>query len=471
MSEKQGPGLGGRHVWRDGVQFEVVDAAALTRLLGESANNAAAGFANYWRSLSDRLDVVRLVKRVREENEESERRTDAFPLDAVLPFVIVHPDHAETWRLDPEVLARLRSFPRLRVVVDSEQRIQSSAYSLNHKQLLDFRAGVPVLMMAGGFEFRKALRQGGRNKDALETSLRAALAFEVFAREAEISALEYVKRHREEGAVEPRPMEEIARLAQLAWVEGAPLPQAAKSPRALVDKGHATANEGVIANAQTEFFARLWDEGYKIALSRASEDDKAYGVWKAAFEQIFVGADDLLEEDVEPMIKAIAEHVRLLLRAWLHATKGARIKNEASKRRRRLMQPDGRRTRPFDANLIDPMTKQERAALAASEFSAKELAEIALLADIDPNELCPTQVLAWPEFAVARQIGRLARGGDIHLYGDDAKTAREILFDPVTSAASMYADARALIRDFALSLRRVEDWREVVHSRTEGGAR
>jgi hypothetical protein len=447
----------GRYVWRDGIRFELIDVADAIEFLRDAGEEAAATNA-FWRTVSDWLDVRHLAQRVLEGSgqsqvmnggEESARRADVFPLDAVMPIFLLHPQHVQNWweELNPEVIARLRPFPPPKFLIDAEERIRESPFFLTPSQWRDFRAGSPVLVVACGFAFREKLSKGGRNKDRLETALRVALALEAFTQEAVIASLERAEIIHNRKTPDLTKLDGIPVLAELAWAEGAPI-----KGRCVAPEAPATADE------RMEFFRSLWDEGRKVALSRAPNSTKENGLRKTIIDSVSRDARDLPPEKIGPVMEAVAGRVMLLLRAWLHATECARTRIEASKRRQQILEPDARRTRPFDPNSIDPMTKRDHAVLTERKFSAGELAQVAFYSDIDPSELCPCHALAWPEFVAARQLGQLARGGDPQLSVDERNVMREILFDPDASALSMYADVRALIREHALSLRPIEDW-------------
>ena len=185
----------GRYEWRDGICFERIDAADAMEFLLDVGEEAVATAA-FWRRLSDRLDIRHLVKRLLNGNgqpqEEPRRRVDVFPLDAVMPIFLLRPQHLQNWweELNPELIARLRPFPPPKFWIDAESGFERDTLVLTPSQWRDFRAGLPVLVIAFGFAFREKLAKGGRKKDQLETALRIALALEVFTQEALIAALE-----------------------------------------------------------------------------------------------------------------------------------------------------------------------------------------------------------------------------------------------------------------------------------------
>jgi hypothetical protein len=445
----------GRYEWRDGICFERIDAADAMEFLLDVGEEAVATAA-FWRRLSDRLDIRHLVKRLLNGNgqpqEEPRRRVDVFPLDAVMPIFLLRPQHLQNWweELNPELIARLRPFPPPRFWIDAEERIRESTLVLTPSQWRDFRAGLPVLVIAFGFAFREKLAKGGRKKDQLETALRIALALEVFTQEALIAALEQAQIVQNHKTPDPTKIDGIPFLAEHAWIDGASV------------KGRRVAEAPATPDERMAFFQSLWDEGRKLALSRAPEQRGENGIRNTIIESVLRDAQDVQPEKIGPVMEGLASRVKLLLRAWLHATECAQIKIDASKRREANLKPDARRTRPFDPNSIDPMTRRDHAVLAERKFSAGELAQVAFYSDIDANELCPSHALAWPEFVAARQLGQLARGGDPRLSVDESKVAREIVFDPDASAGSIYADVRAVIRAQALSLRPIEDWRRAL---------
>jgi hypothetical protein len=385
--------------------------------------------------------------------ETSGRPTDVFTPDCVQPIFVIHPDHLDGWRgrVADEIWSRLSVFPKPMVLTDTEEAVQRGNYALSPHDLRDFRAGLPVLKIMALNKIRDPLGIGGRKKDELEVSLRAALEFEVYRRDIEIRAIDALQAKRHGRNIDPTKSTALEFLAVRAWIDG------------VATKGRgAGAGNPKTDDEKFAFFDSLREEGRKIATEREGDATRPREIRDAIISDIFsCDTNDFKPADFNEARTRAAGHVELLMRANAHATAVAKTKHTFSKRLRAFLKKiDGRRKKSFDPFKKEVMTKYEHNLIVANAFTAAELAELAICANIDPNLLCPAHALAWPEFGIARKIGRLGRGEDVHFEANETGLLfRCILVAIERRPPSLYPEVHELLAEYALDAMPIEAWK------------
>jgi hypothetical protein len=396
--------------------------------------------------------IAELAHRVDAEIKQASRPTDVFTPDSVQPFFVIHPDHLDGWRVrvDDETWSRLGAFAKPMVLVDSEDAIQGKLYALSPQDLQDFRAGLPVLKFMALNKTRGPLGKGGRKKDELEVSLRAALEFEVYRRDFETRAIDALEAKRHGRNIDPTKSTALDFLAVCAWIDG------------VATKGRdAGAGNPKTGNEKLALFENLREQGRKIAAERVTDATRPQEIRDAIINDIFsCDSPGLKPSDFDEARSRAAGHVKLLMRANAHATAVAETKHALSKRQRAVLEKvDGRRKKPFDPTKKEVMTKYEHSLIVANAFTAVELAEIAIRADIEPNLLCSAHALAWPEFGIARKIGRLGGGQGVKFDAREiALLHRAILVDEERRPQSMFSAVHALLAEYALDAMPFAGW-------------
>jgi hypothetical protein len=399
-------------------------------------------------------DILKTIERLaavcRAEIEASDRPLDAVPLDWVLPVFFVHLDHRANWEqsVASEVLdriARLKQKPELLVIPESE--LQATSFALSHAELLRFRKG-PLLRMLSLVDLRLARNKGGRTKRLIERSIREALEFEVFRRDPEIGALISCMRARFDGA--DRPVAKGAgldALTQLAWVSGVPT------------KGNAADNSLSEEDRRLALFESLRLEGEKHAVGWLPGLTEPAQAEASIIAQVRHRAAAVRSRAYfQTAIEVAASWVRTLMKACAHVTYVAEEKHQLAKRFKKVEElrraPKG--DNPFHR---DPMTLRQHALFAREEFTALELAFIAVAADVDPNLIVTNHVLATPEFRLARKIGRIGRGHGTSFDGEEIKDLKRlILADPNHAEGGIYADVDRYLIECARELLSTKEW-------------
>ena len=365
-------------------------------------------FANDINSMSRTLNQLAIqAAKTRELIDQSLRPTDAIPVEVTLPFFVIHPDHLDGWksRVDEETLKRLSLCARPNVFIAREEEIQALPYALDKKELADFRRGKPVLIMATVHQIREPLRRGGRTKDVIEAALREALAFEVYRRDIELRAIEALRAKKDGRVVDATDIPKVCTLSGMVWVKDFP----AKGRNLQANRaGDGPADE----DAWLTVVAALQDEGRKLAAGRIRNVKTPDEAQAKIIARVFERDTSAWESnDFDAYSAELVRPVELLMRAVCWVTELTQCKQKLSRRlRKHLSQNDGRRTKPYDPVQVEIMTKLEHSIITQNSFTAKELTEIAFLADIDPNLLCTSHILASVEFGIARQLGRWTRG-------------------------------------------------------------
>ena len=394
--------------------------------------------------------IEKLAAVCRAEIEASDRPLDAFPVQWVLPLFFVHPDHAPSWRqkVEPEVwerIDRLKQEPEPLVIPETE--LQRTPFALSHAETRKFRDG-PLLRMLSLVDLQLVRSRGGRLKRGVEIAIREALEFEVFRRDPEIGALLSCMRARFDRIdVAVLKGAGLNRLAELAWAEGIPT------------KGHPADKTFGESDQRLALFEALRSEDEKLAvgwLAGLTEPSEAEASIVAQVR--YLAHAPWSRAEFEDAIKTAANRVHTLMRACAHVTEVAREKhqlaNRATKVERLQRPPKG--DNPFHR---EPMTAKQHAVFGRNEFSALELAFVAVAADVDPNLLTANHVLATPEFRLARKIGRIGRGHQASFDLDEVKDLKELILKGRGNAERvMYFEVHRYLADCALELMPATAW-------------
>lgn len=394
------------------------------------------------------VGVDTLIQRAKTDIASSDRPTDAFPIDAFVPTFLVHPDHIDGWyeRIDPEVVERLEIFAPHCVVTDSAERLQGGLYALTRDELPMFERGAPILRMPVPIAIREALGRGGRKKDAVEMQLREALAYEVFYHDIELTAIEASEAKVLGKVVDPRAISCLDCLVDRAWVEGVP------------NKTRERAGESSDDRKLT-FFASLREEGRRLVSKFAIGAADARQFRDAVIADFStVDTRGWTRADYEAARDRAVAPVLLLMRAYAHVTSVAETKFGYSKRQRHVLETvDGRRAQPIDRTTETIMNRREHGVIAGATLSTIELFNIAVLADVDPNLVCPTSPLFSPEFSLARKIRNIAFGGAIDLTPVETALLERILRHELP-VDPMWASLHTATAALALEVRPRETW-------------
>jgi hypothetical protein len=408
--------------------------------------------------------VDALAQACNEEIARSERPTDAFPLAALMPLFVVDRDHLLDWpdRV-PEALWRAlgRITQRCYVSYASEAELQKTYYALDHNELLQFRAGLPILKIVSAFKTTSGFNVGGRTKHSIEVKIREALEFEVFRREIEIAALQSAKaRLLNSDAVTTRGAG-LEYLRVNSWVRGVPT------------KGEALKQKRSEGDRRGALFETLRVEGEKLAIQFTpgaispthAEDSikKQVDVWAA-------GKREAAEFD--EAIAAAALPVRILMKACSQVTAMSEEKHalakSVKKARERARARAKKEARPLKwprrkplLPIPDPMTKKRHADFSKSPFSPDELIFIASAVDIDPNLLSLEHVLATPEFNLARKLRSCLYNERVVLDPVELQLLHELICCPPAGPV-LYPKVREFLAQLALELHTREKWTELL---------
>lgn len=361
--------------------------------------------------------IDKLAAACRAEIESSDRPLDAVPTRWVIPLFLVNPDHVVGWEqsVAAEVWDRIQHLQQEReLLVGSEEELKRTPFALSDSEQRQFRNG-PVLRMMLLMDLWRARNQGGRTKSAVEIAVRKALAFEVFRRDIEISALISCLSERFDNKSIP-----IVKggglnvLAEQAWVPGVPTKGKVARAKIGIDKKLAQ-------------FEALRPEGEKLAVARIPGLEKPSDLEPIIVAQAREAAGTAQSKaDFENAIRGAGSWVRILMQACAHLTEISEEKHKLAKRAKKI---EALRRPPKDGNLFwrEPMTRQQHALFSGDEFSAVELAVIAVVADVDPNLITANHILATPEFRLARKLGRIGRGVQATFDLDDEWVLREFV--------------------------------------------
>lgn len=389
-----------------------------------------------------------LIRSCEEEISREVRPADALPVETMIAIFVIHADQEAAWptRVPAEVWNRLgrytaQCFP----VLADEEDIKGQVWALNHDELRQFRAGTPLLKIVVPFKLRK-LARGTRTNHPIEIAIREALQFEVFRRDVEIAAFKQLaKPGSRRNAVVVERGAGISELVERAWVEGVPT------------KGLAADLNVPVHDRASELFSNLRLEGEKHAgkwMPGALPEDVVREIVKHVTD---APTERFSAADFETSIANSAYCVKTMMKACVHITTVTREKNAVAKKFQAPSLLNDGRAEPIDLDdyLDEPMNPRQHEILSGGDFSAKDLAYVAMTTDTDPNLLSPEHVLATPEFALARKLGRLSRGARIELAPIEVLDLRDII---AHEPARIYAETHEFIRDLAFAIRPRAIW-------------
>ena len=99
------------------------------------------------------------------------------------------------------------------------------------------------------------------------------------------------------------------------------------------------------------------------------------------------------------------------------------------------------------------MTRGQHELFTRNEFSALELAFIAVAADVDPNLVTVNHVLATPEFRLARKLGQIGRGHQAVLDLEEIKDLNELILGEQGHAeGAMYREVHRYLAECTLDI-------------------
>lgn len=392
--------------------------------------------------------IIRKIKRLaaacREETEGSDRPLDALPAQWILPLFFVHPDHAASWwqSIHPEVwqrLDRLKQKPECLVIAEAE--LQKTPFALSHAEMQQFRGG-PLLRMLALTDLRLSRRRGGRLKRQVELAIREALEFEVFRRDPEIGALlSSMQAQFDHVDVPVIRGAGLNTLAELAWVSGIPTKGKAADDRLSQEDRHLA------------LFESLRAEGEKLAMARVPGLTEPAEAEAAIVAQIRNLAETSRSRtEFEDAIQAAANWVHTLAKACVHTKDVAEEKHQLAKRAKDIeaLKRSPKGNNPFHQ---DPLTRHQHDLFTSNAFSAVELAFIAVAADVDPNLVTVSHMLATPEFRLARKLGQISRGHQTVFDSEQIKDLNElILVDHRHADSAMYREVHRYLAECILDI-------------------
>lgn len=236
-------------------------------------------------------------------------------------------------------------------------------------------------------------------------------------------------------------------LAQLAWVPGVPT------------KGTAADKSLSEADRRLALFETLRLEGEKHAVRRVPGLSEPAGAETNIVEQVRDRASaGRPRAEFQIAIEVAASWVHTLMRACAHVTDVAEEKHQLAKRSKKV---EGLSRPPKGDNPFhrEPLTSQQHALFVRNEFTAVELAFVALAADVDPNLLSTNHVLATPEFRLARKIGRIGRGNQLSFDGEEIRDLQELILGRRGHAGgAIYLEVHRYLAECALELLPRAEW-------------
>lgn len=393
--------------------------------------------------------VSDLIKACEDEIAKATRPADAVPIDKMITIFLVRLGDEAGWeaRIANELWVRLgRLTQQCLLFLGNEAEVQKEVWALNHHDLNCFRAGIPVLKVIAPFMLRK-LRRGTRTNHDIEIAIREALEFEVFRRDIEIAALQRAKENKSNGAsISPIRGVGLIELIDRTWVEGIPT------------KGLAADERLPHADRRVELFSTLRESGERSA-HKWMPGSLPEDVIQKIIE--YVAAFPIAELSCAEYEAAVAEsagYVATLMKACAHITKVSREKHAVA---RKFKSPEAPSV-PIDLAQYagEPMNPRQHELLSAGEFSAMELAYIASEADVDPNLLSPSHVLATPEFVLARKLGRLCRCAQLEFSHAEVGDLHDWLV--CKKSIEMYPDIHDFLTRMAFSIRSPEWWADAL---------
>lgn len=395
-------------------------------------------------------NIEKLAAACRAEIDASDRPLDVIAIEAILPVFFVHPDHQEAWQrgVAPEVwgrIHRLKQKPTFLVVSEAELRV--APFALTHGEMRQLRNG-PLLKMMSLVDLRLSRRKGGRIKREVELAVREALEFEVFRRDVEIGALISCMRARYDGVeIEVTKGSGIASLADLAWLPGVPTKGKAANPNAPeIDRRLALFET---LRSEGEKRAVMWVPGLtapsEVEAAIVSQvRERAHGLWTRA--------------DFGNAILVATSWVQTMMKTCAHVTVVAEQKHQLAKRAKKveLLRRPSKGDSFFHR---EPMTRQQHMLFVGNEFSAIELAFVAVVADVDPNLITTNHILATPEFHLARKLGRTSRDSQTSFDLEEVKDLKELILGERGHAdGAMYREVHRYLAECALEILPMDEW-------------
>lgn len=411
--------------------------------------------------------IAEVARACDEDIAKSDRPTDSFPLKAIIPLFVVDENRLDGWkdRVAPELWKPLATLTdRCFVCPTEETGMQSKYYALDHKDLMDFRQGLPVLKIIHAIKHDQILND--RTKHMSELKIREALEFAVFSGDIAIGELQTGKlRLFNKNPAAAAREDGLEFLRQYAWTDGVPTKGEAK------DK---TLSKG---DQQLVLLRNLRREGEILAVKCVPTAVSPADVVQRISDhvQCWAAAGRTAAEYDEALVNAAAP-VKILMKACAHVTawnnekralgKAAKKARErAAKRLQKANQreldlqagiPRRRRWRPLDL-IADPMTKRRHGHFSKCEFSTFELMLIAFTADVDPNLISTAHALATREFILARMLRQLYWRQRPRPEFSELPLLHELLFD-ADDRPQFCQDTRAFLTKAALDLASRERW-------------
>lgn len=400
---------------------------------------------------------------------QSNRPTDAFPLEAIIALFVVNKDRVAGWddRVDGRVWQRLSLLlDHCFLCVYDETVLQSEYFALNHQEIINFRSGIPVLKIVSAIDTRAILGRGGRKKHEVEVKIREALAYEVFRRDIEVGELLAAQDRAINGKVIVAERGSgLAHLCEHAWVDGVP------------SKGDARDEALEPDDRKESLMTSLRVEGGSLVTKFVPGAAEPAQVVDLIVKQMAASTANMRTRDqYGNALAAAAWGVRVLMMACTRITELSEDKVELSNATHKADQRIARREekekkrieelangtrkrdrwRPLDP-IADPMTKAMHQKLTTPDFSPLELAYIASTAGIDPNLLSTNHALATPELRLAQMLRKMSLG-EPYLAGPMELDLLRALFFDAQNAIDIYRDIHDFLIRRALECHPQEWW-------------
>jgi len=413
-----------------------------------------------------RRAVTEHIRACEEIIAQSNRPTDAFPLEALIMLFVVNEAHIQDWedRVDDQVWDRVtRLTDHCFLCPYREQDLQSQYFALNHQELVDFRRGIPILKIVSATDTRTILSRGGRTKQDVEVKIRKALAYEVFRRDIVIGELLAARDQLDGKRVITERGSGLPYLSEHAWVEGVPC------------KGEARKEAQDPFARKLTVMSSLRAEGESVATEFVPGAGEPRVVVELIIKQVAASTANMHKrEEYDAALAAEASSIKTLMKACANITELSKDKVEVSKATRKADERIAKREekekkraeelacderkrdrwRALDP-IPDPMTKEMHQGFTSHDFSPDELVFIAATAGIDPNLLCIAHVLATPEFRLAQMLRKMSLGEQYRAGPLELGVLRELF--GLTVSGRCYQETRSILTSRALELF-PQDW-------------
>ena len=390
---------------------------------------------------------------------QSDRPTDAFPLEALIVLVVVNEAHIQDWedRVDGEVWDRVGQLAGYCFLCPySEQDLQSQYFALNHQELIDFRRGLPILKIVSAIDTRTILSRGGRTKQDVEVKIRQALAYEVFRRDIVIGKLLAAQDRMDGKRIATERGSGLPYLSEHAWVDGVPC------------KGDAKHQALDSFARKLTVMSSLRAEGESVATKFLPGAVEPKQVVDLIVKQVTASTANMQKrKQYDDALAAEAWPIKILMKACARITELSKDKVELTKathraderiakreetERKRTEEFAGgerkrERWRPLDP-VPDPMPRALHQEFTSPDFSPEELTFIAATAGIDPNLLCISHVPATPEFRLAQMLRKMSLGEEYLAGPLELGVLRELF--GLSAPDGCYQEARSLLTSLAL---------------------